>query len=62
MTDRIMVGLPVRSLATACAMMTAAVCVADTAEVDNPLDRSLIYTLGLRGDLNGNGRLGIVQL
>ena len=57
MIDRIMVGLSIRSVAAACAMMTAAVCVADTAEVDNPLDNSLIYTLGLRGDLNGNCNL-----
>ena len=57
MTDRIMVGLSIRSVAAVCAMMTAAVCVADTAEVDNPLDNSLIYTLGLRGDLNGDGNL-----
>ena len=55
-TYRKMNRLPIRSLTTACAMM-AAVCAANVAEVDNPLDNSLIYTLGLRGDLNGNGNL-----
>ena len=35
----------------------AAVCVVRADEAYNPLDSSLIYVLGLRGDLNGNGKI-----
>ena len=44
-------------IAAVYSMMTMAICVANAVEVNNPLDDSLIYTLGLRGDLNGNGNL-----
>ena len=48
-------GIPQKSL-LAVIVVLAALCEA-AVECENPLDESLIYTLGLRGDLNGNGNL-----
>ena len=45
------------------AMVLAAFCVCAVAvERENPLDDSLIYSLGLRGDLNGNGAIDSDEL
>ena len=45
------------------AMVLAALCVCAVAvERENPLDDSLIYSLGLRGDLNGNGAIDSDEL